>query len=328
MQIVPRDIKNILALRNDRFGEFLLNIPALRALKETFVNARIIVVVDPYVGELARSISFIDEIIEWGRGRHSLSEKLRLIGFLRKRGINVAIMLNPSKDFNIFAYLAGIPIRVGYDRKWGFLLTHKIQDKKYLGHQHEIEYNLELVSLIGAQTQDKNLSLKIGNNINNNLLGEFNIRDDSRLVALHPWTSDPLKQWPLSNFCELARRLIKELNAKIVIIGGEEEFKVSVELFNHFDSNLINTTGRTTLKQLAGLLKKSKLLISGDSGPMHLACAVGTPVVAIFRNDLPEKSAKRWGPTGANNVVIESESLADIGVDEVINRVKEAIKYK
>jgi len=319
MQIDRANIKNILVVRNDRFGEFLLNIPALRALKETFINARIITVVNPYVRELAECMPFVDEIIEWGSEKHSLSEKLKLIGHLRKRSINIAIMLNPSQEFNIFTYLAGIPIRVGYDRKWGFLLTHKIEDKKYLGEKHEVEYNLELVGLIQAETEDKTLFLEIDSSI----AGSFDIKDNDNLVVVHPWTSDPLKQWPTDNFRKLSERLIKEKNLKIAIVGGKEELNKSKELFS--DSNLINVTGKTTLKQLAALLNKSRLLISGDSGPVHLACAVGTPVIAIFRSDITAKSSRRWGPWGSANFVIEKDNLCDISVDEVLEIVKEVL---
>jgi len=319
MSINHESIKNILVVRNDRFGEFLLNIPALRALKETFINARIIAVVSPYVKELAECVPFVDEVIEWASKKHALKEKLRLIGNLRKRSIDIAIMLNPSRDFNIFTYLAGIPTRVGYDRKWGFLLTHKIKDKKYLGEKHEVEYNLELVGLIQAETEDKTLFLEIDSSIP----GSFDIKDNDNLVVVHPWTSDPLKQWPTDNFRKLSKRLIKEKNLKIAIVGGKEELNKSKELFS--DSNLINLTGKTTLKQLAALLNKSRLLISGDSGPVHLACAVGTPVIAIFRSDITAKSPRRWGPWGGRNFVIEKNKLCDISVDEVLEIVKEVL---
>jgi|SRR3989338_159797 len=324
MQIVPKGIKNILILRNDRFGEFLLNIPALRALKETFNNSRIIALVDPYVKDLAQSISFIDEVIEWRRQEHSLIEKLRLINLLKRKNINIAIMLNPSKELNILTFLSGIPIRVGYARKLGFLLTHKMEDKKYLGQKHEVEYNLELVSLVGAKTDNKSLSLTIDNNVSK----ELNIENSDNLVALHPWTSDPIKQWPEKNFYELGKRLIKELNMKVVVIGGKEESGKSAELFNNFDINLNNIAGKTTLKQLAAILKKCKLLVSCDSGPMHLACAVGTPVIAIFRNDIIGKSPKRWGPWGKEHSVTEKNNLFEISVDEVFNKIKEKLLRK
>ena len=324
MQIDHKTIKNILVVRNDRFGEFLLNIPAFRALKETFVNARIIAVVSPYVRELAERVPFIDEIIEWARAKHALTENFRFIKLLKRKNIDIAIMLNPSKVFNIFSYLAGIPIRVGYARKWDFLLTHKTEDKKYLGQKHEIEYNLELVHLIGAKTENKTLSLIIDNDINS-LFEDFNIKDYDNLVALHPFTSDPIKQWPLSNFKELTRRLIGGPDIKVVIIGGEENQDKSKELSGDLPDKIVNLIGKTTLRQLAALLKRCKLLISGDSGPVHLACAVGIPVLAIFRGDIPGKSARRWGPWGEERTVIEKNNLSDISVDEVFKKIKERL---
>ncbi len=85
---------------------------------------------------------------------------------------------------------------------------------------------------------------------------------------------------------------------------------------------------RTTLPELAALLGRVGLLISGDSGPMHLAASTGTPVIALFRNDLPGKTAKRWGPWGSGHIVIERPDLEGITVDEVISKVKEALKIK
>jgi ADP-heptose:LPS heptosyltransferase len=326
MQIDSKNINNILVVRNDRFGEFLLNIPALRALKKTFSNSRIIAAVDPSVEGLAQSIPFIDETIEWGREKHTLPEKLRLINLLRSKDIDIAIMLNPCKDFNIFTYLAGIPVRVGYDRKWGFLLTHKIKDEKYLGKKHEIEYNLELVSLLGARTLDKSLSLTIDDRIINGLLKDAGIENYDNLVAIHPWTSDPIKQWPMDNFQELMRKLLKEPNLKLVVIGGPDELERSRQLFGNLGRGLINLTARTTLKQLAVLLKKCKLLISGDSGPVHLAACMETPVIVIFRSDMPQKCAVRWGPSSEGSIVVQKSNLADISVEEVLEKVRLRIR--
>jgi heptosyltransferase-2 len=326
MQIESKNINNILVVRNDRFGEFLLNIPALRALKKTFINSRIIAAVDPSVKELAESIPFIDETIEWGRAKHTLPEKLRLLNLLRSKTIDIAIMLNPCKDFNIFTYLSGIPVRGGYDRKWGFLLTHKIKDEKYLGKKHEIEYNLELVSLLGASTDDKSLSLTIDDRIINGLLKDAGIGNYDNLVAIHPWTSDSMKQWPMENFQGLIRKLLKEPNLKLVVIGGPDELERSTQLFGNSGRELINLTGRTTLKQLAALLKKCKLLISGDSGPVHLAACVETPVIAIFRSDMPQKCAVRWGPSSEGSIVVQKNNLADISVEEVFEKVRLRIR--
>ncbi len=319
-----KTIKNILVIRNDRFGEFLLNIPALRALKETFINAKLTVIVDPYVKELADSIPFIDEVICWQAKHHPLKEVLELIRSLRKKHFDIAVVLNPTKELHIITALSGIPARVGYSRKWGWLLTHKMEDKKHLAEKHEIEYNLQLVSLIGAGTANLALSL----NINNDIIEQAKSFFVSSTVhlAIHPWTSDPVKQWPLDNFLELVKRLTEIPGLKIIVVGGKEEEQKGKSLFRGLENKIINLTGKTSLLQLVAVLKMCNLLISADSGPVHLACAVGTPVLAIFRNDIPGKGPVRWGPRGKNSFVIEKNILKDIKVEEVLNKAKEILK--
>lgn len=320
-----QELKKILVVRNDRFGEFLLNIPALRALKDAFPGVWIIAVVDPAVKELAGCISFIDEIIEWAPKGHSLSAKFRLVGSLKKKDIDAAVMFCPSKDFNLFTYLAGIPVRAGYDRKLGFLLTHKIEDRKHLAQKHEVEYNLELAGLIGAGAADTALSLSVPDTADNKIGNYLSAGERVNLVALHPWTSDPVKEWPLKNFSELAERLLKEPDIKVVVVGARQDSGRSAQAFAGLGENLIDLTGKTTLVQLALVLKKCRLLISADSGPVHLSSAVGTPVIALFRNDLPGKGPVRWGPRGSGHIVIEKSSLHDISVDEVFIRARQAL---
>ncbi len=320
--------KNILLLRNDRFGEFLLNIPAFRALKETFAGARITVAVHPDVKELAQRIPYLNEVIEYGNTHHSFLEIVRMVRMLREKHFELAIMLNPSKEFNLIAYFLGIPVRAGYDRKWSFLLNRKMRDEKYLGLKHEIEYNLELVNLAGARTKDTSLELPIEDDLLNSLFRGQDFSTAENLLAIHPFTSDALKQWPQDNFVKLARSLRDEPGARIIIIGGSEEREKSLELFSNIGQEIINMTGRTTLIQLAVLLKKCRLLVSGDSGPVHLACCVGTPVIALFRNDIPGKSPTRWGPWGEGHIVIHKKSLRDISVEEVIATVKQKLNEK
>jgi len=314
-------VKKILVVRNDRFGEFLLIIPALRALKEKFKDAKIVAVVDPYVKELAKAISYIDEIITWENRKHKFREILFFSHKLRKENFDLCIIFNPSKEFNIISFLAGIPIRVGYARKWDFLLTHKIEDKKYLGLKHEIDYNLELVGIIGANIDDKSLNLEIKGEIDIPQIDNY-----KNSVVVHPWTSDSIKQWPIEYFRDLVLRLVRELNEKVIIIGGKENLDISQKYFSDLDESIINLTGKTTLLELAVILKNSKILISLDSGPVHLASCVDTPVLAIFRNDIPAKSPIRWGPRSKKSIVIAKNNLSDITVEEVFDKVKEVLE--
>lgn len=316
--------KNIIVFRNDRFGEFLLNIPSFRAIKQSFPDAKLNVVVSSHVKELAESIEYIDNVIEWNGQKHSLKDIIKFIRFLKKNRFDITVILNPSKEFNLIVYLAGIPIRAGYDKKWGFLLNYKLKDNKFLGQKHEIDYNLELVNLIGAKTEDKSLSLVIKNTV---LPKKIIPRNNEDFLVIHPWTSDPIKQWPIENFIALSKKIICELKIRILIIGGNLEAQESPRYFGNLSGELItDITGKTSLLELAYILKKSGLLISSDSGPVHLACAVHTPVIAIFRNDIQGKTAKRWGPWGKGNIVIEKPNLNDITVEEVFSKIKEIMK--
>ena len=294
-------IKNVLVIRNDRFGEFLLNIPAMQALKEAYPQAMLSVAVNSSVCELAGVVECVDQVLVWDEIKNNL----------RKHKFDLGVVLNPTKEAHQSIFLAGIPVRVGYDRKWGFLLTHKIKDTKHLGNRHEVDCNLELVRLIGAKTFDRALKIKADDNLFKEFIGQ-------KVVAIHPFTSDPVKQWPVERFKELAQRITQEMKAKVVFVGRVQDRWI-------VPSDTIDLINKTSLVELAVLLKRCSLLISGDSGPMHLAAAVGTPVVALFRNDLPGKTAKRWGPWGDGHTVIEKSSLNNISVEEVLYRVKERI---
>lgn len=299
-------MKNILVVRNDRFGEFLLNIPAIRALKESFPLARLTLAVSPAVKDLAECVGYADQVVVWDDDFKKT---------LRKQKFDCLIVLNPTKEAHWLGFLAGIPVRVGYDRKWGILLTHKMPDNKMKGLKHEVDYNLDLVGLISAKTNDKTIYL--------GKLPQYNNLEYAGGIAVHPLTSDALKQWPVERFQELIRRLAEEFGVKVVVIGKEE---MDGKEFDNLGKNVINLINKTSLAELAQILKQSKLLISCDSGPMHLAAAVGTPVIALFRNDLPGKTARRWGPWGEGHTVIEKSNLGDISVEEVLDKAKN-IRY-
>jgi len=298
------NIKKILVIRNDRFGEFLLNIPAIRALKVTYPQAKISLAVSPVVYELAGAVECADEVVVW-------DEQFRR--GLRKQKFDACVILNPTKEAHWACFWAGIPVRVGYGRKWGFLLTHRLKDTKHLGDRHEVDCNLELVGLIGAKTLDKTIKVKVDGNLFPEFAGE-------EIVAIHPFTSDPVKRWPVERFKNLALRIRRELGLGVVIVGRTVDR--GVPFVFDMGEGIVDMVNKTSLVELAALLKRCSLLVSCDSGPMHLAAAVGTPVVALFRNDLPGKTAKRWGPQGEGHTVIEKSNLIDINVDEVFGKAR------
>ncbi len=309
-----------------------MNIPAFQGLKAEYPGARLTLAVDNCVYELAKRLPFADELLVWENRRHSLWEILKFSGELKKKKYDACLIFNPSKEFNIISWLAGIPVRSGYDRKLAFLLNRRIEDKKSEGLRHEVDYNLELLRTIGIVQSSRGALqrslpgyLQAGSmdikekDFSDDRLSELGL-NKGEFAVVHPWASNKQKEWPAHKFQEAIRGLA--LEAKVVVVGGKEERERSVEFCRGLE--VIDLTGKTTLIELGGLLKKSKLLLTNDSGPMHLAAVLGTPVVALFRKSPSGVSARRWGPQGEGNIVIENETIADISVDEVMNGIKRA----
>ena len=159
---------------------------------------------------------------------------------------------------------------------------------------------------------------------------------DNNFITIHPWSSNPEKELTMDKFRDICVRLSREtaygfgygkpnhhpLACKIVLIGGRGEAKRSGKFCQGLP--VIDLTGKTSLLELSGLLKKSRLLVTVDSGPMHLAAALGIQVVAIFRKSPPAVSARRWGPAGKSHIIIENDSIKNIEVDEVLNGIRKA----
>ena len=359
MEKIDRDkIHKILVVRTDRIGrvghsarycglgEALLNIPAIRALKQNF-NSSIVVLVNPVVRELLIGSPEIDQILpfdeeEWNK---SISTKLQLLRQIRKGKYDLAVVFNPTKRFHILSYLAGIPRRLGYARKWSFLLTHKIEDKKSLGQKHEVEYNLDLVRSIGADTDEKDISItleKKDTRFVEDLLLKYAITAQDLIIAIHPHSSNPAKSWPKENFASIADELHSRFAAKVVIIGAAQERDSVINLISLTKYSPINLSGELTLKQLTAFLQRCPLLISNDSGPVHIAAACRTPTVVIFGRNIPGVGPKRWGPWGNGHIVLHKDAgcnpcldrecpynfkcLTSISPEEVLKAVEKQLK--
>ena len=320
--------KRILLVRTDRIGDLLLNTPAIKAIRQAYPESRISMVVNPNSKEAIEKNKDIDEIICFDdKVKNKLSDKLGLFFKILSSRFDMAVMLNPSRFFNIQTHVAGIPKRVGYDKKLGFLLTDKIEDKKYLAEKHEIEYNLDLAAVAGARAGSKDLVFEFGKEDEdsvNDILNKQGLRPAANLVAIHPGTSNPQKKWDTKKFAQLADKLIQDHGAIVCVVGSREEAQTARELAANMKQKAIDLTGKLSLKELGAFLKKCKALVSNDSGPVHIASAVKTPVVAIFAKGVQGAEPARWAPLNKNSQVIY-EKLDELSVDKVLEAVKKVI---
>lgn len=314
-------------VRTDRIGELVLTTPAIAAVRKHFPHAKITIIVNPSSVEAVEGAPFIDSMIKFDpkADYNNLFRRLAFSWSIKKSKFDLAVIFNPSKFFNILTFLAGIPVRVGYDRKAGFLLTHKVQDKKYLCDRHEVDYNLDLIGAIGIKAADKSpyfplsssAEKRISEILKENDIGEVG----ESLIAVHPATSNPEKMWPLDRFAQICDRLSEEFNVKVVLIGGKGEQKIAGELKSRMRNPVSDLTGVLSVKELGSLLKRCRFLISNDSGPVHVSAAVGTPAIVFFGEDRPGGSSRRWGPYGEGHLVIGRPKITDITVEEAYKAI-------
>ncbi len=305
-------MRKILIARTDRMGDVLLSTPVLRAVREAYPDSYIAVMTRPYTKDCVEGNPYIDEVIIYDkRGRHkNILDSFKFALDLRKKRFNLALVLHPTNRANLITFLAGIPERVGYNRKLGFLLTRRIPHAKQRGEKHELEYTLDIVKSIGLNPIHKRLYMPIKKETQNAVdkkLSEYGVLPDDRLVAIHPSSSCPSKRWSAERFAKVADRLIEEERVKVALIAGRNGRDHAGDTKKFMKHRIIDFSGKTTIPELASLLKRCKLFISNDSGPVHIASAVGTPVIALFGRKDKGLGPIRWGPTGKYAIIIHKD---------------------
>jgi len=338
--------KRILIVRTDRVGDVLLSTPVIKALREEFPSAYIAMMVSPYAKDAIEGNPYLDEVIVYDKdGRDKswfASAKFALS--LRKKKFDLALVLHPTNRVHLVTFFSGIPRRIGYDRKMGFLLSDRIKHTKQHGEKHELEYNLDLVRYLGIEPQDKTLFIPLKKEAEQwaaDILGQEGITARDKLLALHPAASCPSKIWPQSRFAQVADRLADKYAFKVILIAGPKDMQYAAKTIKAMHKPAINLAGKLSVSQLASILKRCTLFISNDSGPVHIASAVGTPVISIFGRKQPGLSPRRWGPVGrrdkflhkdagcircrAHNCVKEFACLKAITVDDVLAAAQEIL---
>lgn len=322
--IRPENIKKIIIFRTDRIGEVLLSTVCIDALKRHFPQSHITFVTSDYAKDIVSGRDDIEEVFIFDTltGGNSFLRLIKLIFYLRKRRFDLAVVLNPHKMLHLGCFLSGIKYRLGYDRKWSFCLTHKTDDKKHECKMHEIEYNLDLLKFIGAKEKVIGPHLAISKrnlDYTDKLVRQWGLDGDKPIVAIHPGSSDSAKRWTPENFSFLIKKLKDNFDCNIVLLGGEEDKELISGILSANEQAGLDLSNVFTIKQLAAFLKRIKLFIGNDAGPMHIAASVGTPVIALFGK---ASNSIRWRPWGENHTALCKDDINEIKVEEVIEAVK------
>jgi heptosyltransferase-2 len=305
--------RRILVIRLDRLGDVVLSTPALQALRQHFPHAFIAMMVRPPCRDVVEGHPALNDVLLYDKdGRHRrVPATVRFARQLRRYDFDTALILHPSNRSHWIPWLARIPVRIGYNRKSARLLTHRVPHRKQEGEQHEAVYTLELLQVFGITPNGPprpRISIHpAAVKRVERVLAEHAVQPTERLLALHPSASCVSKRWMPERFAEVADRLITEQGVRICLVAGEDDVPYADQVAHAMRRPVVNLAGKLTLGELAALLRRCRCLVSNDSGPVHVAAAVGTPVVDIFGRNQRGLSPLRWGPLGDGHVVLHKE---------------------
>jgi lipopolysaccharide heptosyltransferase II len=303
------DARKILCIRLDNLGDVLMTTPALRALKSsnpegslTLLASRSGAAVAPMIPEIDECIVYEAPWMKASAPKEGSFDEYGIAQLLREKRFDAAVIFTVYSQNPLPAaflcYLADIPLRLSHCHENPYqLLTDWVQDPEP-GRvlRHEVRRQLDLVSSVGAMTTDETMSLAVPQEARAkmiSLLRQIGITFDDRWVAVHPGATAPSRRYPPEKFSEVASRLVDELGCRIVFTGGKEERDLIRFIQSRMGAPSESFAGELELTDMAALLSVAPVLLSNNTGPVHIAAAVGTPVVDLYALTNPQHTP--WG---------------------------------
>ena len=312
----------ILVIRPDHLGDLLFTTPALRILRQRYPDAHITALVGPWGEPVLRSSPAVNEIIRLpfpGFSRQSGPSVWQPYGLLRHwaqqlRGhYDLAFVLRFDHWWGaLLAYLAGVPQRVGYAvPEVAPFLSHRVP---YAAGRHEVEQNLRLIDW-NLPTEHPTTHLTDACCPMEHPL-EFRVPVDAvawvknvlpgpRPIVIHPGAGAAVKLWQAQKWAVVADTLAKETDAQILLTGSASERPLCMEIAAQMEAKAHVMAGETTLDRLAAILAECQLVLGVDSGPLHLAVAVGTPSIHLY-GPVDSATFGPWGPAGRHRALVSN----------------------
>ena len=295
-------MRNILIIKLRYLGDVLLATPTVRAIKAARSDVRVTMMVNRGTEDVLSGNQDLHEVMVLDKG--SLAAQWRLIARLRRRRFDTVIDLTDGDRSAFLSWISGAPVRIGFndEHRWrGKCYTQVVQPVP--GMQHRIDRDLEALKPMSIQAGSKDPQLWLTPEEENSaeqLLGQLGVQRSQSMVILQPGARYWFKAWPPERFAELADQLTSQYGCQVLIGGSRLDIDVAQQIRQMTKSSPLLMAGRTTIKQFAAIAKKSALFIGSDSGAMHIASAVGTPVVALYGPSNP----REWGPRGGSVEVL------------------------
>lgn len=345
---IPSD--NILFIQIYGIGNFILSSTMQWAIKEHFQNEEIFALVHPAIKELAEKSPSIDKIIVYED--RTISGKIKLINRLRRTNFALAVDLSGTYWTAWLTRLSRAPKRIGFNavgvkRLWfnldgsgklytcGILFNHNI---------HMKEFYDKFLDVLDVPLKDKDLKIFIPKE--DIEFAEQVLKGQSPIITIHIGARQKERLWETGKFVELINQLLAKKNVRIILLGAVEDIergnKILSSINKSYTGAVVSFIGKMTLCQLSAIVARCDLFIGHDSGPMHIACAVKTNVVALFGPGVVEL----WGPWSKKSVVVRSQvpcrgcnrighfyncsknvCMSEISVTQVLNAVEKLLNY-
>jgi heptosyltransferase-3 len=302
--------ENVLVVRTDRIGDVVLTLPMISVLRASFPHATISMLLHSYTQELVEGFNGLDRILTYDESGEQKGFR-SFLGELRSKRFDLAVVSHPTFRIAVLMFLAGIPLRVGSGYRWySFLFNRKVFEHRRTAEKHEAEYNVSLLRVIGCEA-DKvpPVVLLIPEGAKAAAMKEMKrigISPADRIVVIHPGSGGSARDWSPGNFAELAKRLRRE-GYQVVVTGSAAERPLVESVVDGSGGSAVSVAGRLSLKELAAFLASAQLYISNSTGPLHIAAAVGTPVIAFYP-PIRECSSRRWGPITDKKKIFTADS--------------------
>ena len=292
------DYRNILAIRLDNAGDVLMTEPALRALKESF-PARLTLLASRQGAAAAAVISEIDHCltaeVPW-MGPASLGSTSRAIEEIRRRSFDAAVIFTNFSQSAfpaaLMCHLAGIKDILAYCREKPFsLITRPVYDSEpFTPPRHGVVRQLDLVRTVGADVEDDTIRISIPEATRSrtkSLLEERGI-SIKNFILLHPGASDAKRRFSLSRYAAAIRVLRQKTGLPVVITGNSSERVSAESLAERLGKGVLSLAGTTSFEEFCALIDAAQLLVSNNTGSVHIAAATSTPVVVLYARTNPE----------------------------------------
>ncbi|MGN6602667.1 MAG: glycosyltransferase family 9 protein [Ginsengibacter sp.] len=294
--------KNILCIRADNMGDLLMSSPAILALKETF-NCRITLLTSAMGNCIAPFLKEIDDIIvadlPWVKTKKPVDqiEINGLIEQLRKKNFDGAVIFtvysqNPLPAA-MLTYLAGIPKRLAYCRENPYdLLTDWVVEKEpFLLIKHQVERDLDLVRSINATTQNNKIRIEISQSAKENAIRKIKnaaVNIEREWLIMHPGVSETKREYPEKDWIETGKLLRDELDVQVLVTGSSSEKELCDRIQNNIGGDSYSLAGLLSVEEFIALISMAPLVISVNTGTIHIAAATQTPVIVLYALTNPQ----------------------------------------